>query len=290
MIVPFPPGGGTDLVARTVAQKLNEAMGVGVVVDNRGGAGGTIGSELLAKAPTDGYTIGLVSGSHTINPSLYRKLPYDTLKDFAPITLVVLSPAILVINPTVPARSLKEFIQLAKAKPGQLVYGSAGNGTPPHLAMELLKSMAGIDLVHVPYKGNAAVFNDLLGGQIAATIPSIPSALPLVRAGKLRGLAVTTRMRSAAAPDIPTMAEAGVPGYQATSWYGLVAPAGTPRYALDRLHKETAQALHSGDVKERFIAQGLDPVGNTPQEFAAMIAAELPQWAKVVKAAGAKID
>ena len=290
LIVPFTAGGGTDIAARLVGQRLSERLATGVVIDNRTGAGGTVGTDIVAKAAPDGYTLALVSSSHSINPSLYRKLPYDTIRDFAPVTLVVLAPGMLVINPGVAARTVKEFIELARARPGQLVYGSAGNGTPTHLAMELLKSSAGIDVLHIPYKGAGSLVPDLIGGQIAAAIPSAASVLALVQAGKLRGLAVTSGARSAAAPAIPTMSEAGLPGYEASSWYGMVAPAGTPRAVIDRLNRETVEILRLDDVRERLIAQALDPAGGPAGEFAARIRDEIAKWGRVVKASGARID
>jgi tripartite-type tricarboxylate transporter receptor subunit TctC len=290
LIVPFTAGGGTDISARVVGQKLSERLATSVVVDNRTGAGGMVGTEIVARAAPDGYTLVLVSSSHAINPGLHRRLPYDTVRDFAPVTLVVMSPGILVVHPAVPARTVKEFVDWVRSKPGQLTYGSAGNGTPVHLAMELLKSIEGIDIAHAPYKGAAAAIPDLLGGHIVAMIPSTASVLPLVKAGKLRALAVTSRTRTAAAPEVPTMIESGVPGYEASSWYGLLAPAGTPRAIIARLNTETVQVLRMDEVRERLIGQALDPVGNTPQEFAAMISEEILKWGRVLKASGARID
>ena len=217
LVVPFTAGGGTDIAARIVGRKLSEELGVSVVIDNRGGAGGTVGTDLVARALPDGYTLAMVSGSHSINPGLYRSLPYDTVRAFAAITQVVLAPGVLVVHPALGARSVRELIDLARARRGELSYASAGRGTPPHLAMELLKSVTGTAFVHVPYKGSSAMIPDLLGGQIAATIPSIPAVLPLVKAGRLLALAVTSRARSAAAPEVPTMIEAGVPDYEASS-------------------------------------------------------------------------
>jgi tripartite-type tricarboxylate transporter receptor subunit TctC len=286
LIVPFTAGGGTDISARIVGQKLSERLGVGIVVDNRTGAGGIIGTEIVAKAVPDGYTLVLVSSSHAINPSLHRKLPYDTVKDFAPVALVVLSPGMLVVNNSVPAHTVKEFVEWVRSKPGQLTYGSAGTATPVHLSMELLKSVEHLDIVHAPYKGAAAAIPDLLGGHIVAMIPSTASVLALVKAGKLRALAVTSRSRTAAAPDVPTMIESGVSDYDASSWYGLLAPAGTPRAIIARLNSETVQVLRMNDVRERLIEQGLDPAGGTPAEFAKKIDDELVKWGRVIKAAG----
>ncbi len=288
LIVPFTAGGGTDISARIVGQKLAERLGVGVVVDNRTGAGGIIGTEIVARAAPDGYTLVLVSSSHAINPSLHKKLPYDSVKDFAPVSLVVLSPGMLVVNNSVPARTVKEFVEWVRSKPGQLTYGSAGTATPVHLSMELLKSMERMDIVHAPYKGAGAAIPDLLGGHIVAMIPSTASVLALVKAGKLRALAVTSRARTSSAPDVPTMTEAGVPDYEASSWYGLLAPANTPRAIVTRLSSEIAQIVKMNDVRERLVPQGLDPVGSTPAEFAVTINDELTKWARVIKAAGLK--
>jgi tripartite-type tricarboxylate transporter receptor subunit TctC len=278
LIVPFTAGGGTDISARIVGQKLSERLGVGIVVDNRTGAGGIVGTEIAARAAPDGYTLVLVSSSHAINPSLHRKLPYDSVKDFAPVALVVLSPGMLVVNNSVPAHTVKEFVEWVRSKPGQLTYGSAGTATPVHLSMELLKSVEHLDIVHAPYKGAAAAIPDLLGGHIVAMIPSTASVLPLVKAGKLRALAVTSQARTAAAPDVPTMIESGVSDYDASSWYGLLAPAGTPRAIVARLNAEIAQVLRMNDVRERLIGQGLDPAGGTPAEFAKKIDEELVNW------------
>jgi tripartite-type tricarboxylate transporter receptor subunit TctC len=285
-VVPFPPGGGTDIVARTVTTKLSETLGVPVVVDNRGGAGGTIGTELVARAAPDGYTLVLVSGSHVINPSIYQKLPYD----FSPITLLVSAPGVLVVNPLVPAKNVQELIQLAKSKPGQLNYASAGSGTPPHLAAELFKAMAGVDIIHVPYKGNAQALTDVLGGYVSLTFPTMPSALPHVKNGKLRALGVTSAQRSRSAPEIPTIAESGVPGYEASSWYGVLAPASTPPAIVNKLHDAILNLLQLQDVKERLFGQGLEPSGETPEQFTKRIEREIQKWSKVVKATDARVN
>jgi len=290
VVVPFPPGGGTDIIARLVTQKVAERLGVNFIIDNRPGAGGTIGAEAVAKSPPDGYTIGVVSSSHAINPSLYKKLSFDTLRDFAPVTLIVTGPGVLVVHPSVPAKSVKELIAFAKARPGQIYYASAGNGTPPHLAAELFKSMAGVNMVHVPYKGNTFAYTDLVAGQVSVSFPTIVSALPLVRAGRLRGLAVTSAKRSAVIPELPTIAEAGIPGYDSATWFGMLAPAGTPPAIVAKLHQESARAIHLPEIRDKFREQGLDPVGNKPEEFAAIIRADVAKWSKVVAAAGAKID
>lgn len=289
VIVTFPAGGGTDIVARMVFQKVAERGGV-FVIDNRGGAGGTIGTELAAKSQPDGYTIVVVSGSHTINPGLYRKLPYDTVRDFAPVAMLVTGPGLLVVHPSLPARNVRELIALARAQPGKLLYASAGNGTPPHLAAELFKLMTDTQLVHVPYKGNAQAMTDLIAGQIALSFPTIPSALPHVQTSKLRALGVTSARRVGALPDIPAIAEAGVPGYDGSAWYGVLAPAGTPPAIVARLSAELLGALRAPDLKQKLIAQGLEPAAYTPEEFSALIIAELAKWGRVVAAAGVKIE
>ena len=289
-VVPFPAGGGTDILARLLLQKMAERTGANFIIDNRAGAGGTIGTDIVAKSPADGYTILVCSSSHTINPSIYKKLAFDPARDFAPITIIASGPGILVVHPSVPARSVKELIALAKSKPGQLNYASAGNGTPPHLSAELFKSMAGIQMVHVPYKGNVPAFVDLFTGLVSVSFPTIGSGLPPVRAGKLRALGVTSRQRSAVAPDVPTIAEAALPGYEASTWFGVLAPAGTPAPIVATLHREMEQILKSADVREKIAAQGLQAVGNTPAEFSSIIAAELVKWAKVVAAAGVKAE
>jgi tripartite-type tricarboxylate transporter receptor subunit TctC len=288
LVVPFPPGGGTDILARLFGQKVSETLSQQIIIDNRGGAGGTIGTDIAAKAPPDGYTLILVSGSHAINPGLYQKLPYDSINDFAPITQIATSPGILVVNPSLPVKSVKDLIALARAKPGQINYASAGSGTPPHLAGELFKVMAKIDMVHVPYKGNAPAFTDVIGGQVSLIFPTMPSAMPFIKSGKLRPIAVTSAKRSPAAPDIPTIAESGLPGYEATSWYGILAPARTPSQIVARLHEVLVSVIGAPDMKDKLAAQGLDPVGNTPQQFVAVINSEIVKWAKVIKASGAK--
>ena len=288
LVAPFAPGGGTDILARLVGQKASEMLGQQLIVDNRGGAGGTIGTDIAAKAPPDGYTLILVSASHAINPGLYQNLPYDSVSDFAPITQIATSPGILVVNPSLPVKSVKDLIALARAKPGQINYASAGSGTPPHLAGELFKVMAKIDMVHVPYKGNAPAFTDVIGGQVSLIFPTMPSAMPFIKSGKLRPIAVTSAKRSPVAPDIPTIAESGLPGYEATSWYGILAPARTPPQIVARLHEVLVSVIGAPDMKDKLAAQGLEPVGNTPQQFAAVIKSEIVKWTKVVKAAGAK--
>ena len=290
VIVTFPAGGGTDIVARMVFQKVAERSGATFVIDNRGGAGGTIGTELAAKSPADGYTLVVVSGSHTINPSLYQKLPYDTVRDFAPVTMLVTGPGLLVVHPSLPARTVRQLIALAKERPGQMLYASAGNGTPPHLAAELFKHMTGTNIVHIPYKGNAQAMTDLIAGQVSLSFPTIPSALPHVQAGKLRALGVTSARRSSALPEVPAIAEAGVPGYEGSAWYGILAPAGTPQGIIGRWQNELHNTLRLPELRDKLIAQGLEPVANTPAEFAAIIAMEITKWSKVVAASGAKVE
>lgn len=290
MIVPFPAGGPTDIIARTVGQKLTESMGQPVVIDNRGGSGGNIGTEIVARAAPDGYTLLMAIVGHAINPFLYSKIPYDPVKDFSPITKTGAATIILVAHPSVPVKSIKDLIVLAKAKPRQLNFGSPGSGTPHHLAAELLKTMAGIDLIHVPYKGAAPAIADLLGGQVNTAIVSLPAAFPHVKAGKLTALGVTSGMRSAIVPEVPTFAEAGLGGYELENWYGLLAPARTPRQIIEKLNGETVKALQLPDVKERLHSQGFEIRTSTPDEFAVYIKSELVKWAKIVKASGAKVD
>ena len=288
LIVPSSPGGGTDIVGRILAQKLSEQLGQQVVVDNRAGAGTIIGNDAVAKSAPDGYTLLVGLSTLAINPSMYAKLPYDALRDFAPISQAVSSPNMLTLHPSVPAKTVKELIVLARAKPGSLTFGSAGMGTSPHLSGELFKTLAKIDMVHVPFKGSGQSIISQIAGEIAANFPSVPTAMPYVKAGRLRGLGVTTVKRAQALPDMPSIAEAGLPGYEATQWFGLLAPAGTPRAIIDRLYQESSRALRSADVKERMIAEGLEVVGGTPEEFAAYIKSETDKWTKVIKAAGIK--
>ncbi len=288
MVVASAAGGILDTVGRTIAAKLSESLGQQVVIDNRPGAGGIIGTEIVAKAAPDGYTIGKVATSHAINPGVYSKMPYDTLKDFAPVSHTVNLTNMLVVPASFPANNVRELIALAKAQPKKITFGSAGNGQSNHLSGELLKSMAGIDIVHVPYKGSAPALTDVLAGNISMMFVDILSALPHVKAGKLKVLAVTGLKRSAAVPEYPTVHESGVPGFNGNSWLGLVAPAGTPREIVARLSAEVAKALNSPDVRERFLAQGVEPVGSTPEQFAAFIESEIPRWGSAAKAAGAR--
>ena len=290
-VVPYPAGGPLDTVARLLAQKVSEGTGQPVVVDNKPGAGGNIGADIVAKSPADGYTIlmGAVA-THAINPTLYKSIPYDPIKDFAPVTQVASTPNVLVVNPSVPAASVREFIAHAKANPGKLSFGSGSIGSAGHLAGELFKTLAGVDMVHVPYKGAAPAMQDLVGGQIQLMFDNLASSLGQVKGGTVRALAVTTSARSGFAPELPTIAESGLPGFDISTWFGVFAPAGTPREALTRLHAEFTKALAAPDVRARMTALGAEPVGNTPEQFAAYIRAEAEKYARVIKASGAKVD
>jgi len=291
IIVPFSAGGTTDILARVVGQYMARDLGQTVVVDNRAGAGGNIGGQAAARAPADGYTlfIGTV-GTHAINQSLYKKMPFDPIKDFAPLSRVAMVPNLLVANPSQPFKSVKEMIAYAKANPGKVNFGSAGNGSSIHLSGELFKQMTGVDMQHVPYKGSAPAVSDLIGGQISVMFDNMPSAIPHVKAGKLRALAVTTAKRSPALPDVPTIAEAGVPGYEATSWFGLLAPAGTPAPVVAKLNASILKALADPEVKKKLAEQGAEPHGEKPEQFAAFIESETLKWGKVVKESGASLD
>jgi len=285
VIVPSPPGGGTDILARVLAQHLSKALGQPFFVENKAGAGNMIGIEFVAHAPADGYTVLVVPSTLALNSVLYKKVPYDPVRDFSPVTLAATAPNVLVVNPALPAKSLAEFIALAKAKPGALSYGTPGIGTSPHLSMELLKSMAGIDLQHVPYRGTAAAVTDVIGGQIAVTFANALTAKPQVDAGRVRALAVSGPKRIEALPAVPPVAEAGVPGYEAMQWYGVVVPAGTPAPVIARLNAEAVKALQSDEMKEKLALDGAQPVGSTPAEFAALIRSELEKWTRVARAA-----
>jgi tripartite-type tricarboxylate transporter receptor subunit TctC len=289
MIVAYPPGGGTDIVGRVVAQKLGESLGQAVVVENRGGASGNIGTELVARAAPDGYTILMGNvAPNAINVSLFKNLPYDPVADFAPVTLVASTPNILVVHPSTPARTVKEVIALAKAKPGTLNFASAGVGSSSHLAGELFRVLAGADIVHIPYKGAGPAMVDVLSGQVQLYFATMPAAMPHVKSGKLAAIAVTSARRSPALPDTPTTAEAGVPGYEASTWYGLLAPAQTPGAAVARLHQATVKILSDAALREKLADQGFEPVGNSPEEFGAYIKSEIAKWGKVIRDAGIK--
>ena len=287
LVVPFAAGGPSDIIGRLIAQKLSEGFGQQFVVDNRGSAGGIVGFEIAAKALPDGYTLLLGGGSGlTQNPSLYLKLPYDGIRDFAPITQLTAGPNLLSVHPSVPAKSVQELIALAKSKPGQINFASAGTGN--RLSSELFKISAGIDIVNVPYKGTGQAITDLVGGQVQMMMINMIAALPQVKSGKLRGLGVTTLKRSTVLPDVPTIAESGLPGFEVNSWHAFFAPAKTPQPILTRLHAEAVKILALPDVKERFVSQGLEPVGSTPQELAAYIRSETAKYAKLIKQVGIK--
>jgi tripartite-type tricarboxylate transporter receptor subunit TctC len=291
LVVGVPPGGATDAVARIVGQKLSEQMGQPFIIENKGGAGGNIGAEAVAKSPPDGYTLFLaVIGTMAINQSLYKDMPFDTLRDFAPISQLTSMPQMLIVHPSVPAKSVRELIAYAKANPGKLSFASGGNGTATHLAGELFKSSAGIDMVHVPYKGNGPAMTDLVGGRVSAMFDQVASGLPQVKGGKLVALGVTTAKRSPAAPEIPAIAESGLAGYDVTTWHGLVAPAGTPPEIVNRLQAEVVKALASADVREKFAANGIDPVSSTPQAFGEFMKGEITKWSATVKASGATVN
>jgi tripartite-type tricarboxylate transporter receptor subunit TctC len=283
IIVPFAPGGGTDLVARLTAQKLTEKYGQPFVVENKSGAGGSAGTDLVAKSKPDGYTFVVVSGSHTINPSLYKSLPYDTQRDFMPVTNLVSGPALFVVHPSVPANNVREFMALVRSKPGTFSFASSGNGSPPHMAGEMFNAMAGVDMVHVPYKGNGPAYNDLIGGQVPVMFPNITTALQYVRSGKLRALAVTSRERTRLAPEIPTVSESGLPGFELNSWFGLLAPAGTPQAIVNRVQSDIAKFYQQPELRDKLMAQGVEPLANTPAEFAQQIQSEIAYWAKMFK-------
>ena len=290
LIAHSSPGGTSDILGRLMAHKLTEALGQQVVVENRAGASGIIGVEVAAKSAPDGYTMLITQTSIAINPSMFAKLPYNALRDFAPITQLVAAPNVLVVHPSVPATSVKEFIALAKAKPGSLINGSPGQGTSPHLSAELFKIMAGIKLDHVQYKGAGQAVLSLLAGEVPVMFTTPPTAMPYLKAGRLRPLGVTTTTRIEALPDVPAISEAGVPGYESVQWFGMLVPAGTPRPIIDRLHQELTRALRAPDMKERLNSLVLDGVGSTPEEFAAYIRSETEKWAKVIKAMGIKAE
>jgi len=287
IVVPFPPGAATDILARRVAQKFSESFKQPVVVENRAGATGTIGSASVAKSPADGYTLLFATTStHGISPNLYKNMPYDPVKDFEPISLVGWSPNVLVVHPSVPANSVKELVALAKANPQKYSFSSSGSGSSIHLAGEMFKSMAGVDMLHVPYKGATPAVTDLLGGQVQLMFDTVASSLPHIKAGKLRPLAVTTTKRSVALPSVPTMAEAGLPGYEMAGWLGLLAPKGTPKEIVDKLHAEVVKIVNMPDVIESMTAQGIDLWGSTPREFLGVISKDVPMYAKLMKSAG----
>jgi len=290
IIVPFPAGGSADTLARTIGQKLTESFGQQVLIDNRPGAGGNIGTDAAAKSAPDGYTLLMTPSSIISNPSLYSKLSYDPMKDLMPVTEVAWTPNILVVHPSVPANSVKELIALAKSKPGQLSYASGGNGATNHLAGELFKSMTGIDMVHIPYKGNPVAVLDVLNGQVGVMFDFMITSLPHVKAGKLRALAVTGAKRSPQLPDLPTVAEAGVPGFEAGTWFAVLAPAGTPAAIVKQLNNEIVKILNLPDVKERLYQLGAEPRSGTPEQLATLMKQDMAKWAKVIKDANIHID
>ena len=291
LIVPFPPGGGNDVIARAVAQKLGERLGQSVVVDNRAGANGIVGLQALLQAAPDGHTIAVgAAGPLAVNPSLYDKLPYDALKDFAPVTNMVNFPLLLVTHPSVAAKNTRDLVALAIAQPGKLHYSSPGSGNSGHLAGELFNSMAGVKTVHVPYKGQGPALTDLIAGQVQMLYSSIPSVLPHVRQGQLNAIAVGSAKRIPSLPDIPTIAESGVPGYEAYSWVGMIAPAATPKAVISRLNREIVDILKERDVAEKLNGQGALPVGDTPEQFGAYIRSEIDKWGAVVRSSNIKVD
>jgi len=290
MVVPYPPGGGTDIIARPLAQRLTEGLGQQVIVDNRAGASGNLGMESVAKTPADGYTIVLaLNAQWAVNPSLYQKLPYDPVRDFAPITLLGAAPYLLVVHPTLPAKSIREFIALAKSKPNELRFSSSGNGSGAHLAAAMLDSMTGTKTTHIPYKGAGQAMPDLIAGQVQFSYVTYTAAGPFVRTGRLRALGVTSARRSAALPDLPAISEV-VPGYDAQVWYGIAAPAGTPSDIITRLNGEAKRALNHPDMGQRLITEAFEPIGSTPEYLGNYIKSEIVRWGAIVKASGAQVD
>ena len=291
VVVPFPAGGIADVFARVIGGKFNDAWGQQVVVENRPGAGGNIGADIVAKSPADGYTLVMGSiGTHAVNVSLFSKLPYDPVRDFAPVTQVMEADGLLVVHPSVPVKSVRELIARARARPGQIAYASAGNGTAAHLAGELFKLMAHIDMVHIPYKGNVPAIIDLMGGQTSLLFATMPTVMPQVQAGRLKALAVTGVTRSPAAPELPTISESALPGFEVTNWIGIFAPAGTPRDIVVKLNGEANRTMQQPEIQRRLATEGAKFTARTPDEFGAFVKAEIAKWAKVVKSAGIHVD
>ncbi|MGZ8210703.1 MAG: tripartite tricarboxylate transporter substrate binding protein [Burkholderiales bacterium] len=286
IVVPYPPGGGTDILSRSIAPKLNEAWSQPVVVDSRGGANGTIGAAFVAKAPADGHAILIVPIGFAVNPSLYKDLPFDALRDFAPVSQLAANPSVLVVHPSLPPRTVKEFIALLKARPGEINYASSGNGSTPHLATELFKLMTGTRMTHVPYKGGGPATIDVVAGHVPVYIMSPVQAAPHLKSGRLRALGVTSAKRDPAFPSLPTMADAGVPGYSMLNWYGMLVPSGTPRGVITKLHAETARILKLPEIGDRLAAEGATMIGSTPEQFAVFLKEEVAKAARIVKAAG----
>jgi len=290
LVLPYPPGGGTDVIARPLAQKLTEQLGQQVIVDNRGGAGGNIGMEFVAKSPADGYTLLFaLTAQYAVNPSLYPKLPYDPVRDYAPISLLANAPYLLVVHPALPAKSVAELVALVKARPGQLSYSSSGNGSGAHLAGEMLRSLARVEIVHVPYKGAGPAMPDLIAGQVQLSFITYTAAGPHIKTGRLRALGVTTAKRSPTLPDLPAIGET-VAGYDSAVWYGFAAPAGTPLEIVSKLNAEVLRVLAAPDFRSRITLEAVSPIGSTPEEFGSFMKSEIVRWAKVVKDSGAKVD
>ncbi len=290
LIIPQPPGGTSDILARVLALKLAENLRQQIIIDNRAGASGTIGTDLAAKSPPDGYTLVLVYTTHATTPGIYGKLPYDPVADFAPITLAAAAPLLLVVHPKIPVTSVKELIAYAKTRPGELNFCSAGNGSGSHLAGELFNTMTGVKLTHIPYKGSGLAITELIGGQVQLMFAGIVPIDPHVKSGRVRSIAVSSAKRSVAIPQVPTIAESGLPGFEVVGWYGVLAPARTPHPIVVRLHNELVKILQTQDIRDRLLSEGAEPVGNTPAEFTAFIKTDIGRWAKVIKAAGAKLD
>lgn len=290
LIVPFAPGGTTDVVARAIAPKLGELLGQQVIVDNRPGGGTTIGTDALARSAPDGYTLMLATPDFAVNPSLYAKLPFDAQRDFTPVALIATYPLVLVANPALPAQSVKELIAFAKANPGRINYASGGNGSTPHLSGELFKALAGVDLTHVPYKGNGPAITDLLAGQVQLLFTGMPPVASFVKSGRLKLLAVTGGKRHATLPDVATVQEGGVPGYQVITWFGFLAAAGVPKPIVDRLNEDIGRALQAPDVRERLASLGADLSTSSPEAFGTLLREEIAKWSRVVKSAGIKVD